>query len=52
MDAAGSVLEEAGLDALAGQLEVLTHNLELYVTGGSTRLKLRHTNRTRPRSTR
>jgi len=45
MDAAGSVLEEAGLDALSGQLEVLTHNLELYVTGGASRLKLRHTNR-------
>jgi alkylated DNA nucleotide flippase Atl1 len=30
---------------LSGQLEVLTHNLELYVTGGGTRLKLRHTNR-------
>lgn len=45
MDAAGSVLEEAGLDALSGQLEVLTHNLELYVPAGVTRLKLRHTNR-------
>lgn len=45
MDAAGSVLEEAGLDMLAGQLEVLTHNLELYISGGDTRLKLRHTNR-------
>ena len=30
---------------LSGQLDVLTHNLELYVTGGDTRLKLRHTNR-------
>ncbi len=47
MDATGSVLEEAGLDALSGQLDVLTHNLELYVTGGGTRLKLRHTNRDR-----
>lgn len=45
MDAAGSVLEEAGLDALAGQLEVLTHNLELYMSGTDTRLKLRHGNR-------
>jgi hypothetical protein len=27
MDAAGSVLEERGLDALSGQLEMLTHNL-------------------------
>ena len=47
MDATGSVLEEAGLDALAGQLEVLTHNLELHVTAGSTRLKVRHSNRDR-----
>jgi alkylated DNA nucleotide flippase Atl1 len=45
MDAAASVLEEASLDALSGQLEVLTHNLELYMTGGGTRLKVRHTNR-------
>src|SRR5690606_38648951 len=45
MDAAASVLDDAGLDMLSGQLEVLTHNLELYVTGGGTRLKLRHTNR-------
>lgn len=45
MDAAGSVLEEGGLDTSAGQLEMLTHNLELYVTGDDTRLKLRHSNR-------
>ncbi|WP_375430161.1 DUF262 domain-containing protein [uncultured Friedmanniella sp.] len=45
MDATGAVLEEAGRDTLSGQLELLTHNLELYVTGGATRLKLRHTNR-------
>lgn len=45
MDATGSALDEHGLDTLSGQLEVLTHNLELYVTGGDTRLKLRHTNR-------
>ncbi|MGH2702350.1 MAG: GmrSD restriction endonuclease domain-containing protein [Actinomycetota bacterium] len=45
MDAAGSILDEAGLEALSGQLEVLTHNLQLYVSGGGTRLKLRHTNR-------
>lgn len=42
MDAAGSVIEEGGLDALSGQLELLTHNLEIYVSGGATRLKLRH----------
>ncbi len=45
MDAAGSVLDEGEMDALSGQLQVLTHNLELYVTGGVTRLKVRHTNR-------
>ena len=45
MDATGAVLDEHGMDNLSGQLEVLTHNLELYVTGGGTRLKLRHTNR-------
>jgi len=45
MDAAGAVLDEAGQDALAGQLEMMTHNLELYVRGGGTRLKLRHTNK-------
>ena len=48
MDAAGSVLDEGGMDALSGQLQVLTHNLELYVTGGGTRLKVRHTNRDQP----
>ncbi|MEP7738882.1 DUF262 domain-containing protein [Nocardioides sp. 31GB23] len=45
MDAAGAVLDELGLDNLSGQLEILTHNLDLYVTGGGTRLKLRHTNK-------
>lgn len=45
MDATGAVVEEHGLDPLSGQLEMLTHNLDLYVTGGGTRLKLRHTNR-------
>lgn len=44
MDAAAAVLEGAGFDALSGQLEVLTHNLELYVSGTDTRLKLRHGN--------
>ena len=33
MDAAGSVLEEQGLDALSGQLEMLTHNLGLSCLG-------------------
>ena len=41
MDATGAVLDEHGLDDLAGQLEILTHNLELYVSGAGTRLKLR-----------
>lgn len=45
MDAAGAVLDGYQLDNLSGQLEVLTHNLELYVAGGGARLKLRHTNR-------
>lgn len=47
MDATASVLEEAGLDGLASQLDVLTHNLEQFVPGTETRLKLRHTNRDR-----
>ncbi len=47
MDAAGAVLEEAGKDALAAQLDVLTHNQTMYVPDGSTRLKVRHTNRDR-----
>ncbi|WP_420120272.1 GmrSD restriction endonuclease domain-containing protein [Nakamurella sp.] len=45
MDAAGSVLEATGLDALAGQLESLTHNQETFVPVGESRLKIRHTNR-------
>lgn len=45
MDAAGAVLDEYGLDNLSRQLELLTHNQEVYVTGPGTRLKLRHTNR-------
>lgn len=47
MDATGAALEEAGRDTLAGQLEMLTHNLNLYVTGDGARLKVRHTNRDR-----
>ncbi len=46
MDAAAAVLEEAGADALASQLDVLTHNQAMYVPTG-TRLKLRHSNRDR-----
>lgn len=45
MDAAGSVLESAGMDALAGQLESLTHNQQTFVPPGQSRLKIRHTNR-------
>lgn len=45
MDAAGAVLESAGLDLLAGQLESLTHNQSTFVPVGQSRLKIRHTNR-------
>lgn len=45
MDASASLLEQAGADALAGQLDVLTHNQAMYVAGEATRLKVRHTNR-------
>lgn len=45
MDAAGSVLEAAGLDTFAGQLESLTHNQATFVPDGESRLKIRHTNR-------
>lgn len=45
MDATASVLDEAGLDALVGQLEALTHNQANFVIPGESRLKLRHTNR-------
>lgn len=45
MDAAGSVLESAGFDALAGQLESLTHNQSNFLPAGESRLKIRHTNR-------
>ncbi|MGQ0624125.1 MAG: GmrSD restriction endonuclease domain-containing protein [Sporichthyaceae bacterium] len=47
MDAAGAVLEESGADALAGQLESLTHNQENFLRAGETALKVRHTNRDR-----
>jgi Protein of unknown function DUF262/Protein of unknown function (DUF1524)/Restriction Enzyme Adenine Methylase Associated len=45
MDAAGSVLESAGLDSFAGQIESLTHNQADFVPSGESRLKIRHTNR-------
>lgn len=47
MDAVAAVLEESGNDALAAQLEMLTHNQAIYVASGSTRLKIRHLNRDR-----
>src|SRR4051812_9388264 len=47
MDATAATLEAAGQDALAGQLDRLTHNENIYVPGAETRLKLRHTNRDR-----
>ncbi|HWK25193.1 MAG TPA: DUF262 domain-containing protein [Solirubrobacter sp.] len=45
MDATAAALEAAGHDHLAGQLDQLTHNDEMYVRGLPTRLKLRHTNK-------
>src|SRR5580704_2804503 len=45
MDAAAAILEEGGADALADQLEVLTHNSVSFSAGTNSRLKLRHTNR-------
>jgi alkylated DNA nucleotide flippase Atl1 len=47
MDATAGVLEAAGYDALAGQLDRLTHNEDIFVPGAETRLKLRHSNRDR-----
>lgn len=47
MDAVAAVLEETGSDALADQLDALTHNQSMYVPAGDTHLKLRHTNRDR-----
>ncbi len=48
MDATAAALEALGQDALAGQLDRLTHNEDIYVPGAAdTRLKLRHSNRDR-----
>jgi alkylated DNA nucleotide flippase Atl1 len=47
MDAAAAALEAVGEDALAGQLDRLTHNEDIYVPGANTRLKLRHSNKDR-----
>ena len=46
MDATAAALEALGQDALAGQLDRLTHNEDIYVPGeADTRLKLRHSNK-------
>lgn len=45
MDAAALVLDEAGLDILAGQLESLTHNQSNFLQPGQSRLKLMHSNK-------
>lgn len=45
MDATAACLTEVGLDALSSQLESLTHNQEMFVPRGESRLKLQHTNR-------
>src|SRR4051794_7900613 len=47
MDATAAALEAAGDDALAGQLDRLTHNEDIYIPGAGTKLKLRHNNRDR-----
>jgi len=47
IDVTAAALEEIGQDALAGQLDWLTHNENIYVPGTLTRLKLRHSNRDR-----
>jgi len=47
MDATAAALEAVGEDALAGQIDRLTQNEDIYVPGANTRLKLRHSNRDR-----
>lgn len=46
-DATRSLLAQANLPKLAGQLEDLTHNSEKYVEDGDSPLKLRHLNKDR-----
>ena len=46
-DAACALLAETGQARLAGQLERLTHNDEIYVEEGDSRLKVRHLNKDR-----
>lgn len=45
MDATAAVLKEADLDALAGQLDSLTHNQSNFLRPGDSSLKLRHSNK-------
>lgn len=47
MDATAAVLEEAGDDIRAGQLQSLTHNQATFVSPGDSTLKIHHTNRDR-----
>lgn len=47
MDATAATLEAASHDPLAGQLDRLTHNEDIYVPDAATRLKVRHSNRNR-----
>jgi hypothetical protein len=47
MDASAAALEAVGEDALASQLDRLTHNEDVYAPGAKTRLKLRHSNKDR-----
>lgn len=46
-DATCALLAQAGEVRLAGQLERLTHNDEIYVTEGESQLKVRHRNKDR-----
>lgn len=47
MDAAAAVLKELDSDALAGQLDSLTHNQPNFMRPGDSALKVRHTNKDR-----
>lgn len=47
MDATAAVLESRGHDALAAQLDRLTHNEAMYMPDAPTTLKLRHSNKDR-----
>ncbi|MFT3874445.1 MAG: DUF262 domain-containing protein [Nocardioides sp.] len=47
-DATCALLAESGQTRLAGQLERLTHNDEIYVEEGDSRLKVRHLNKDKP----